>query len=260
MANGGIIGAPKIPSILSAKGIWTLEEARFWQAQNKWPDKYSAAVREDNPVAYWALDESSGFIANDSIGTNHGAYAGATLNQSPLITTRKSVSFTGSSTSGITVPDAAALDLSTNFTLELWAKTGTAANMTLLDKGQAGSIWASYWLRILSGGTVECAVRSGNADTPKVTATTTATVNDNAKHHIAVVFTASSTLKIYIDKVERASVAHAIASAWNTATSLYIANRYNAVPEAYTGVLDEIALYATALSATRIAAHYDAGV
>jgi hypothetical protein len=169
------------------------------------------------------------------------------------------VLFSGSG-SGITVPDAAALDLGAAFTLRAWVKTSSAAAQTLYDKGQAGSIWPGYWLKIRAGGTVSCEVRSGNSDTPKVVATTTITVNDGARHMIDAVFVGSSALKIYIDGVERASVSHSIASAWNTATSLYIGNRAAAFPEPYAGVLDELALFATALSESRILTHYNAGI
>lgn len=222
------------------------------------PPTYDEVVSADSPVARWKLDELTGTTANDSIGTNHGTYAGATLNQAPLINAGTAVLFSGSN-SGITIPDAAALDLSTAFTLRAWVKTSSAATRTLYDKGQSGSTWPSYWLRILAGGTVSCEVRSGNSDTPKVVATTTTAVNDGARHMIDAVFVGSSALKIYIDGVERASVSHSIASAWNTATALYIGTRFGG-GEAYAGVLDELALFATALSESRIITHYNAGI
>lgn len=222
------------------------------------PPTYDEVVSADNPVARWRLDEITGTVANDSVGTNHGTYAGATLNQAPLINAGTAVLFSGSA-SGITVPDAAALDLGTVFTVRAWVKTSSAAAMTIYDKGQSGSTWPGYWLRILAGGRVSCEVRSSNADNPKAVATTTVTVNDGARHMIDAVFVGSSALKIYIDGVERASVSHSIASAWNTATALYIGTRFGG-GEAYAGVLDELALFATALSESRIITHYNAGI
>ena len=220
---------------------------------------YADEVLADSPVARWKLDETTGTTAVDSVAGNNGTYAGATLNQAPLINAGTAVLFSGSG-SGITVPDATALDLGSAFTLRAWVKTSSAAtHQTLYEKGQSGSTWPSYWLRILAGGTVSCEVRSGNADTSKAVATTAVTVNDGARHMIDAVFVGSSTLKIYIDGVERASVSHSIASAWNTAAALYIGTRYGG-GEAYAGVLDELAMFATALSAARISAHYNAGL
>ena len=87
---------------------------------------YADEVIADSPVAYWKLDETSGTTANDAIGSNNGTYAGATLNQPPLINARRSVSFSGSS-SGITIADNDALSfVSTAFTLECWVQTSAS--------------------------------------------------------------------------------------------------------------------------------------
>ena len=168
---------------------------------------YDEEVAADSPVARWKLDETSGTTANDSIGSNHGTYAGVTLDQSPLINIGRSVLFSGSS-SGITIPDAAALDLGANFTLVGWGKTAATAEQELVMKEQVGSIWPAYSLRMLANGTVRCSVFGASGGSPVVTATTTATINDNIKHRVSAMFRGSTDLKIYIDGVQRASVTH----------------------------------------------------
>ena len=220
---------------------------------------YADEVIADSPVAWWRLDETSGTTANDAIGSNHGTYSGATLDQSPLINAGRSVSFSGSS-SGISVADADALSfVSTAFTLECWVKTSASGSTgSLLAKDTSGSVWAEYNLYMLSDGKVRCDVRSGNSDTPKVQATTVVAVNDGNRHHVVATFTPSNTLKIYVDKVERASASHAIASSYNSSASLRV-GRASGGSE-FAGLLDEVALYASGLSAARVAAHYDAGV
>ena len=257
MANGGRLGARNVPGVDGFGGVWSLREVADAARKGLW-DRYFMEVFADTPVSYWKLDETTGTTAVDSVGGNNGTYAGATLNQAPLINAGTAVLFSGSG-SGITVPDAAALDLGTVFTVRAWVKTSSAAAMTIYEKGQSGSTWPGYWLRILADGRVSCEVRSGNADNPKAVATTTVTVNDGARHMIDAVFVGSGTLKIYIDGVERASVSHSIASAWNTATALYIGARFGG-GEAYAGALDELALFASALSAARIVVHYNAGI
>lgn len=259
MSNGGVLGRRNVPGVDGRSGVWSLREHANARRKGVSFKTYNEEVLLDSPVARWGLDETTGTTAVDSVGGNNGTYAGATLNQAPLINAGAAVLFSGSG-SGITVPDAAALDLSTNFTLRAWVKTSSADAMTIYEKGQSGSTYPSYWLRILAGGGVSCEVRSGNTDTPKAVATATITVNDGARHMIDAVFVGSSTLKIYIDGVAQASVSHSIASAWNTATALYIGNRAPAFPEPYAGALDELALFASALSAARIEAHYTAGI
>ena len=258
MSNGGVLGRRNVPGVDGLSGVWSLREHANARRKGVSFKTYNEEVLLDSPVARWRLDETTGTTAVDSVGGNNGTYAGATLNQAPLINAGTAVLFSGSG-SGITVPDAAALDLSTNFTLRAWVKTTSSAAMTLYEKGKYGSTWPGYWLKILAGGTVSCEVRSGNADTPKAVSTTTVTVNNGVRHMIDAVFVGSGTLKIYIDGVERASVSHSIASAWNTATALYIGTRSGG-GEAYAGTLDELALFASALSAARITAHYNAGI
>ena len=236
---------------------WTAEEADSGLTSPTTAD-YDTEVAADSPAARWKLDETSGIIAIDSVGGNNGTYAGATLAQPGLLVSGTAVLLSGSG-SRITVPDAAALDLGANFTLRAWVKTSSAAVQRLYDKCEAGSTWPAYALKILANGMVSCEVRSGNADNPKAVATTTITVKDGLAHMIDAVFVASGTLKIYIDGVERASVNHSIASAWNNANSLYIGNRGAAYPEPFAGILDELALFGTALSQGRITAHYNAG-
>lgn len=258
MSNGGVLGRRNVPGVDGRSGVWSLREHANARRKGVSFRTYNEEVLLDSSAARWRLDETTGTTAVDSVGGNNGTYAGATLNQAPLIDAGTAVLFSGSG-SGITVPDAAALDLGAAFTLRAWVKTSSAAAMTLYDKGQSGSTYPSYWLRILAGGGVSCEVRSGNADTPKAVATTTFAVNDGARHMIDAVFVGSGALKIYIDGVERASVSHSIASAWNTATALYIGTRFGG-GEAYAGALDELALFASALSAARIEAHYNAGI
>lgn len=233
------------------------ELAAARQAGVWWRD-YDQEVLADSPVSYWKLDETSGTTVTDSVGSNHGTYAGATLNQAPLINARSSVLFSGSS-SGITIPYAASLSfINTAFSLGCWVKTTQAVAVRLFDKSTSGSNWPEYWIYMNASGTVTAEVRSSNADTPKVSATTTVTVNDGMRHRVFAAFVPSGTLKIYIDGVERASVTHALTSSYNNGSPLYIARRSTA--DYLAGNMDEVDLYASALSAARVLAHYNAGI
>jgi len=222
------------------------------------PPTYDEVVSADSPVARWKLDELTGTTANDSIGTNHGTYAGATLNQAPLIGVGSSILLSGSS-SGITIPDATSLSfVSTAFSLEGWIKTTSTTQSTLVAKDTSGSAWPEYSLYMLAAGTIRCDIRSSNADTPKVQATTTLAINDGLPHHVVAVFAPSSTLKIYIDGVERASVAHTLATSYNSTASLRLGRSSGG--SYLTGQLDEVALYGSELLGARVLAHYNAGI
>ena len=217
---------------------------------------YVEEVTADSPVAWWRLDETTGTTAFDEIGSNDGTYAGATLDQAPLINTGRSVLFSGSS-SGITIPDAANLSfVSTAFSLECWAKTTSSGY--LITKDTSGSIWPEYSLFLNTNGTVTCTVRSTNADSPKASATTTLAINDGQRHHVVAVFTPSATLNIYVNGTERASASHSLTTSFNSTASLWLGRSSGGTYLA--GHLDEVALYASGLSALRALAHYNAGI
>lgn len=255
--NGGVIGRRNVPGVDGTGGVWTMQEIANARRLGLWA-RYDDAVAADSPIARWRLDETTGTTANDSIGTNHGTISGATLDQPPLINAGRSMLFSGSA-SGIVVPDAANLSfISTAFSLECWVKKTAAVQSCLIEKGQAGSTYPEYWLYMLANGTVRCEVRSSNANTPSAIATTAVAINDGVRHQVNAVFTPSATLKIYIDGVERASVSHALASSFNSTDPLYLGRRFNL--DYLPGWFDEPALYASALSAARIAAHYNAGI
>lgn len=223
------------------------------------PPTYDEIVSADNPVARWKLDELIGTTANDSVGTNHGTYAGATLNQAPLISVGSSILLSGSS-SGITIPDAANLSfVSTGFALECFIKSAASVKQTLISKSINGSIWPEYHLFLNTNGTVQCEVRSTNADTPKVTAVTTLAVNDGTAHHIVAVFTPGTTLKIYVDGAETASTSHSLATSFNSTSPLRLGN-FTDTDWCLNGYLDEVALYGSELLGARVLAHYNAGI
>lgn len=259
MANGGRIGGRNVPGVDGYSGIWTPNEIADAARKGVWPQgTYAQVVAADSPRAWWKLDETSGTSAADSAGSNTGTYAGATLNQSPLITTGKSGLFSGSS-SGISVPHSTTLNfISTGFSLECWVKTTQASIARLFDKSTSGTNFPEYWMFMNANGTITAEVRSSNADTPKVAATTVMAVNDGTRHHTVAAFVPSGTLKIYIDNALAASVSHAIASSYNNGSPLYIGRRSN-FADCLNGSLDEVAVYGSALSPERVAAHYTAG-
>ena len=86
------------------------------------------------------------------------------------------------------------------------------------------------------------------------------TVNNNAAHHVAAVRNGND-LAVYIDgSVVETGIGYLTGDVTVTGTAgPTIAARLNATTERFNGTLDEVAVYTTALSSTRIAAHYTAG-
>ena len=77
-------------------------------------------------------------------------------------------------------------------------------------------------------------------------------------HHLVITRAAASQPHIYIDGVDQAGTYTAATFADNTLT--FIMGEGGAASSPWHGLLDEVALYKTALSAARVNAHYHASI
>lgn len=222
---------------------------------------YESEVLADNPVIYWRLGESSGSIAVDDSGNgNDGTYANSpTLGQPSLLVSdpaNTAVGFTGSAIADC--PDSTDL---TEFTVECWHQTSVVgagvrhlAERYLDAAGSGGQIFALLNENGAPLGVVSTTSGVGFVDSPTA-------VNDGEAHHLVITFVAgggANNFKLYIDGVLDTQASHL----GTLATSDVPFRAGNDWQEAFpaTGVLDEVAYYATALSPARILAHYNAGV
>ena len=254
--SGGRLGSRTSP--YAGKGVWSLAEASDRIRLGLLTQSYDNEVAKDSPIARWRLDETSGTTAADSIGSNNGTYAGATLDQAPLINAGRSILLSGSG-SGITIPDATNLSFpSGSFSLETWFSTSGTSTASLIIKDTSGSIFGEYELVLNASGTLYCTVRPGNSGSPNVTVTAGRQFNDGVLHHAVAVFVPNGTLNLYVDGILYASATHSISGSFDSTSSLRLGRSSGG--NYLAGKLDEVALYASALSATRILAHYNAGL
>lgn len=208
-------------------------------------DRYSRIVLADNPVGYWAFDETAGIIADDEgSGSNDGAISGGvthTADGAPVSGNRRAYAFDG--TGQVTVPDSQALNPTDQLTVELWMRTG-ATNQTLLRKQD------QYWLRITSTGDLQLATYDNASER---TDSYAPAINDGNWHHIVATATASEQ-RLYVDGqlVDTDPRSGALAT---TSNDLHIGS--DGTGEHFTGVIDEVAIYRTALDEARVSAHHD---
>ena len=195
MANGGIIGAPKMPTDASAKGIWTMEEVRFWKAQNRWvntSDPYYANVVallhfNGTDASTTFTDEKSHTFTpagNAQIDTAQSKFGGA------------SGLFDGTG-DYISTPSSADFAYGTgDFTWEVWVRLAvTTGNQYILDHGSNGGTLA------YNGGLTYYNPTTG---TGSVLYTTKPLLSANTWYHIAAT-RASGTTRLFVDGVLKAS-------------------------------------------------------
>ncbi|MDQ2939059.1 MAG: LamG domain-containing protein, partial [Actinomycetota bacterium] len=211
---------------------------------------YRDAVLDRSPVSYWRLGESSGTTATDETGVNNGTYQNSpTLNQPGAIAGNQNTAVTFDGSTGyVNVPDSASLDLGDQLTIEAWVKrAANGANHRIVSKGTG-----AYALRLGSNNKLELL-----KEWSSVIVGSTTTITDTNWHHVAATKN-GATAKLYIDGVDVTGTV-TNATLVNTADNLAIGREQPSGTEDFNGTVDEVALYNSALSATQVKLHYDAG-
>jgi hypothetical protein len=197
-------------------------------------------------VAAYAFSDGAGTTVRDSSGNaNNGTAANATWSTAGK--TGGALSFNGTS-SLVTVPDSASLDLTTGMTLEAWVRptaTGTAWR-TVLFKEQAGGMVYSLYANQQTNRPVGQVNIGGEQN-----AVGTAAVPLNAWTHLAVTYDGAA-LRLYVNGTLVTTTA--TSGAIPTSTGALRIGGNTIWPEWYAGLLDDVRVYNRALTAAQIQA------
>lgn len=215
---------------------------------------YVAAVRADQPVAFFRLEPTTDGLVADEMGGAAAKLFGATV-----------AAGVGGGTGVELDGETAYLDLGSRFavagttpvTFELWVEpqkvdTGyrrllsTEEGQAATRQGWALSLHAQYGLyveRFLDGASDKVVVGSD-------------LLAAGSMHHVAIAYDGAE-LRVHIDGVlhGRGDATRALKQ---TGKPVVIGKHASSPTPSQAGIYDEVAIYATALSAARIRAHYDA--
>jgi hypothetical protein len=215
---------------------------------------YAQTVLADIPISHWRLGEASGTAAADVRGVNAGTYVNApTLGVTSLLvsdTANKAVTFDGSN-DHVSVANSNSLRIASPLTLEAWIKpTSLPAN------GSYASVMTkreSYSLQF-NGSRIELTIMQNG--TRRRTQAPAGSIVAGQTYHLVGTYDGTTT-RLYINGAQVATTALTGGATLN-ANPLFIGS-WDGSSEFFRGVIDEPAVYAGALSAARVAAHYDAG-
>lgn len=206
---------------------------------------YDAAILAALPLVYFKLLETTGTTMNDSSGNSHnGTYSNVTLNQAGPPGMGAAASFNGTTSEGICTlagPDGA-------WTAEAIVNANTATGIRNVFAW--GNTAYSFQLRQDSG-TVNAYQNNNVAD---INATLAAGVVINSWHHWATKWNGTDTLSLWIDGVKVNSVAMSAMRPNGNHLSI----GYDGVDGNlffWSGLLQRIALFGTALADATITAH-----
>jgi YVTN family beta-propeller protein len=215
---------------------------------------YAQTVVHDAPIGYWRLGEKSGTSAADRAGTNTGTYSGGvTLGVPGLLSgdPDTAASFNGANQM-VTVPSTTALSPSTKVTLEAWIKPAAlpaaGAFASVVTKAE------SYSLQF-NGPRMEFTIMQ-NGTRRRLQAPSGAIVVGSVYHVVGTYD--GATQRLYVNGAQVASAALTGAITTNT-TSVRIAS-WAGGQEFFKGVIDEVAIFPSVLTAAGVLAHYNAGI
>jgi hypothetical protein len=234
------------------------------------PTGYGGAVLASAPIAYYRLGEASGTVANDYISGINGTYFNATLGQPGYasdIDPDTAVAFSGNADSYVGSISGTAINFqgtTTSFTLECWANgpDTQASDAALIAKGTgaSGTTANEQFVVDVVGGKYHFFLRRPNGNVAEATA---GVGPDGTWQHIVAVYDHTTlTLTLYVNGSESGS-------GQNLATGLRVSNhpvsigskRSGNAPtydNAFSGSIDEVAFYNTALSSATVQSHYAA--
>jgi len=218
---------------------------------------YVAEVLIDNPLAYYQFNETGGVVAADSstAGANHdGTYLGGVTLGQPAASTALGTAVAFNGVDGrVQIPDHADFDLGTgDTTIEMWFHTDVTARGDLFTyKGGGGDLGVHSRSQAAGGVAVwHNGLRSNSRQ-----------FSSGQWHHLAVTRSGGQE-RIYLDGA-RASLDVANGDSWDIPADLLIGSNHGGTPATpaipFDGLIDEVAIYGTALSAARVAEHHFAG-
>jgi hypothetical protein len=225
----------------------------------------NSANSQDYPegmVSLWKFDEESGTIASDSVGGNDGTLESG-FGNSPAWTTGtvgNALSFDGSG-GYVEMPHSANLAITDEITIEAWIKM---LGPTTEDYQRVFSkcIWElavnndGFWGGLLHGVTDTAPPNWVNAITY---------VSLNEWHHLAFTYShLDSKIRMYIDgDPDAVEDADTVGAKMTVSThSIFIGQipcTWGYLERPFNGIIDEVAVYSRALTATEMQEHYQQG-
>ena len=229
--------------------------ASIGPAASATPPTYSESVLADHPVGYWPMDEASGTAMVDASSHHHnGSYEGTVkLRQpGPIGAADAAIALDGAR-AWATVPDAGSFQLNT-VSLELWLskRTDVEFGAYLTKNFTSGGGLGSSWFQLLNShhdGRLEFRV---TADYPALTST--AILPINTWYYVVATYD-GSTARLYINgKLDSSTTVSALPR--QAPDPILIGRRGDGLFN--DALISQVAIYPSALSADRVAAHWQA--
>jgi len=260
--TGGVVGAAPT----SFRGLWGVGLPGVTYEPFMDADEYRNRVLQDNPVAFWMLDDISGSTADDAMNA-----VDLTYNNSPNLYTLgpsfnlpRAVQMNGSDENATSANSATfTRAASENWSLECWLQyTSTSNSLAAVYVRNTDALFNTVTGGIICNNTTAGVI---SAQTPSAAGSiqinSGSGFNDGQWHHVVVTSASGGNLTLYVDGT---SVASSGTSRNTTSSqrSITVGSNRTGVSsyiQYWPGSLAAVAYYNTTLSSTQVTAHWNAG-
>lgn len=215
---------------------------------------YNTTILADSPLVYFQLNETSGttFANSGSLGGTSAAIgSGVTKGQINGIDGSNAIALDGGANAYFSFTQNANFMSDNQYSVEAWVKTSTGGVTKTIASYNPGS--RGFTLGVNSSNRATFSISNNNGTFSVTASGSTNLLNDGNWHHLVGTVN-SSTITIYVDGVATANTS-ATAGTYGISATLYAGASGSG---AFTGQVDEFAIYDGALTSTQVTTHYNA--
>jgi hypothetical protein len=201
-----------------------------------------------NLVSWWTGDNTAIDIQSGNNGTLHG---GATFAAGKV---DRAFSFNGTS-AFVEIGPPGSITGTGPFSIDAWVQTSSGNDMEIISQRDPGATDGEYEFHIFGGNLVFYTYDGGVTN---LSMTSTALVDDGQFHHVAVVRAVDGTGQLYIDgNLDTTQSPNGISNLQPLGVAIGVDRRDKV--RFFNGLIDEVEIFNSALSAGDIASIYNAG-
>jgi hypothetical protein len=186
----------------------------------------------------------------DAAGDNNGVYKGNAMLKNDFNNNYDKRLVISGEGDYVEIPDSDNLDFGTTTDFSVSLRLRTIKNGTLIAKGNKNTLGTTYYLEVLSDGTI-------HASTGTKAISSTATVNDYNWHHIVWVVDRNSNQTIYVDKTQNSQSTLTDDQNMVNTNNLMLGKAEGTSYNQYVGELDDIQIFSKALTSTEVESLYN---
>jgi hypothetical protein len=225
------------------------------------PDNdYADTVLADSPAGYWRLGEASGTTATAASGSPNGTYAnGPLLGMGGAVNDSDTAPWFDGTDDYAGFGNNYGFTGTSSFSVELWVETtaATSGYRRILSKQAAsGGGWALLLASTAQAMPNQLTFYRQDASAADY-ADSGVALEPNVVYHVVATYDGSK-IRLYVDG-SLAVTANSTRSVPSNAANMQAGAPPWAGVDCLTGMIDEVAVYNSVLSAPRVQAHYDAG-